>query len=84
MTEIRAWLKAQSHTSAERRPSGSQILTPETMKEIEKRVIEYYANKSDKTIDITVNPSSIYIVSDLLRNNFIALIFQLFYYFHYF
>ncbi|CAH1395383.1 unnamed protein product [Nezara viridula] len=61
VSEIRTWLKAQAHTSAERRPSGSQILTPEAMKEIEKRVIEYCANKSDKTIEITVNPSSIYI-----------------------
>lgn len=61
VTEIRAWLKAQSHTSAERRPSGSLILTPEAMKEIEKRVIEYCANKSDNTTDTTINPSSIYI-----------------------
>ncbi|XP_066903342.1 5'-3' exoribonuclease 1 [Halyomorpha halys] len=59
MSEIRTWLKAQSHSSAERRPSGSLLLTSEAMKEIEKRVIELCANRANKTL--AVNPSSIYI-----------------------
>lgn len=63
LSELRQWLKSQPHTTAERRPSGSKLLTDEAMQEIEKRILNSDLNKILTREIVEVQPTSLYIVS---------------------